>query len=267
MGFFSGLASSFMEGWRNGQQGTQSSVPPQYDDLTLPISSGYDFENRLLRARTEPLRFLRQCLMDGRCVSADVHNDQSGGTYRVTAQSCECEDFVKRGQPCKHMIFFAIKTGDFRRYEKRIPPPPPQKYNGGNFIPFYGRYYSGPPTGIPFPFFVAADDVSALLTRHQEERDDICPSGLFSMATARRVGVSYFAAPQSVAAQIWYCSAPADLAALFCYAAYCRELGCEIGCAPLSYSDGLFQSFSPTQKQQLDYIKHFTPTFPIRSMS
>ena len=67
--------------------------------------------------------------------------------------------------------------------------------------------------GIPFPFFVAADDVSALLTRHQEERDDICPSGLFSMATARRVGVSYFAAPQSVAAQIWYCSAPADLAA------------------------------------------------------
>lgn len=344
MGFFSGLASSFMEGWRNGQQGTQSNVPPQYDDLTPPISSGYDFENRLLRARTEPLRFLRQCLMDGRCVSADVHNDQSGGTYRVTAQSCECEDFVKRGQPCKHMIFFAIKTGDFRRYEKRIPPPPPQKYNGDNFIPFYGRYYSGPPTGIgyknlypyrvvgrsygtsektgrptnrkkeiavnavstedaqvaaesagvmppyseitlldvspsysqlsylhavgiPFPFFVAADDVSALLTRHQEERDDICPSGLFSMATARRVGVSYFAAPQSVAAQIWYCSAPADLAALFCYAAYCRELGCEIGCAPLSYSDGLFQSFSPTQKQQLDYIKHFTPTFPIRSMS
>ena len=150
MGFFSGLASSFMEGWRNGQQGTQSSVPPQYDDLTLPISSGYDFENRLLRARTEPLRFLRQCLMDGRCVSADVHNDQSGGTYRVTAQSCECEDFVKRGQPCKHMIFFAIKTGDFRRYEKRIPPPPPQKYNGDDFIPFYGRYYSGPPTGIGY---------------------------------------------------------------------------------------------------------------------
>lgn len=343
MGFFSVLASSFKEGWRNGQHGSPSSVTPQCCDLPPPIAPSRDFENRLLRARTEPLHFLRQSFMDGRCIAADVHNDQSGSTYRVTAQSCECEDFIKHGQPCKHMIFFALKTGDFRRYEKLIPPPP-QKYDGENFIPFYGRYYSGPPTGvgyknlypyrvvgrsygisektgrptnrkkeivvnavsvedaqaaaesagvmspyseitrldvspsynqlsylhavgIPFPFFVTADDVSALLTRHQEEHDDICPGGLFSMATARRVGVSYFAAPQSVAAQIWYCSPPADLAALFCYAAYCRELGCEIGCAPLSYSDGLFQSFSPTQKQQLDYIKHFTPSFPIRSMS
>jgi len=343
MGFFSSVASSFTGGLRKGQYGATSDTPPPRDDLPPPVTSSRDFENRLLRARTEPLRFLRQSFMGGRCISADVHNDQSGGTYHVTAQTCECEDFIKHGQPCKHMIYFALKTGDFRRYEKRIPPSPP-RYNGDNFIPFYGRYYSGPPTGvgyknlypyrvvgraygvskktgrptnrkreitvnaasvedaqtaaeamgvmppyaevtlldvspsynqlsylhavgIPFPLLVTADDVSALLTRHQAEQDDICPSGLFSMATARRVGVSYFAAPQSVAGQIWYCALPAERSALFCYAAYCRELECEIGCAPLPYTDSLFQTFTPTQKQQLDYIKHFSPSFPIRSMS
>lgn len=344
MGFFSVLAASFMEGWRNGQQGTPSKAPVQYDDLPPPpdISSG-DFENRLLRARSEPLSILRQRFMGERCISADVYNEQTDSTYRVTSESCDCEDFKKRGQPCKHMIYLALKTGDFLRYEKPLPAPPP-KYNGDNFIPFYGRYYSGPPTGIgyknlypyrvigrvygtsentgrptnrkkeivvnahsledaqaaaeamgvsppyaeismldispsynqlsylhavgiPSPFFVTSDDVSALLTRHQWEQDDLCPRGLFDMATARRVGVSYFASPQSVVSQIWYCAPTGERAALFCYAAYCRELGCEIGCAPLSYSDGLFQSFSPTQKQQLDYIKHFTPSFPIRSMS
>lgn len=343
MGFFSVLTSSFVDGLRRGQFGSPDGQPPQYADLQPTVFSSRDFENRLLRARTEPLRFLRQRLIGCRCISADVHNDQSGGTYRVTAQSCECEDFIKHGQPCKHMIFFSLKTGDFRQYEKRIPPPP-QKYIGDNFIPFYGRYFSGPPTGvgyknlypyrvvgrsygisektgrptnrkkeivvnahsqedaqataeamgvlppyselsildvspsynqlsylhavgIPFPFFVTADDVSALLARHQQEWDDLCPNELFAMATAYRVGVSYFSAPQSVVVQIWYCAPPADRAALFCYAAYCRELGYEIGCAPLPYTDSLFQSFAPTQKQQLDYIKHFTPSFPIRSMS
>ncbi|MEY8388677.1 SpaA isopeptide-forming pilin-related protein, partial [Oscillospiraceae bacterium 38-13] len=86
--------------------------------------------------------------MGGRCVSADVHNEQTGNTYHVTSESCDCEDFKKRGQPCKHMIYLAIKTGDFLRYEKPLPTPPP-KYTGDNFIPFYGRYYSSPPTGIP----------------------------------------------------------------------------------------------------------------------
>jgi len=241
------------------------------------------------------------------------------------------------------MIYFALKTGDFQRYEKRIPSAPP-RYGGDNFIPFYGRYYSGPPTGIgyknlypyrvvgrvlgisektglptnrkkeifvnassvedaqaaaefagvvppytevslvdefpsynqlsylhavgiPFPFFVTADDVSALLTRHQTETDDICPAGLFQMATARRADVSYFASPQSVISFIWYLAAPSERAALFCYAAYCRELGQEIGCAPLPYTDSLFQSFAPTEKQQLVYIKSFCPKFPIRYMA
>ena len=344
MGFFSLLASSFMEGWRNGQQVTPPEVPPQRVDLPLPPdTSGSSFEDRLFRARSEPLSILRQRVMNGLCVSADVHNEQTGGTYHVTADACDCEDFKKRGQPCKHMIFLALKTGDFPRYEKPLPAPPP-KYNGDNFIPFYGRYYSGPPTGIgyknlypyrivgrvygtsektgrptnrkkeivvnarslvdaqaaaeaagvsapyaelsmldvspsynqlsylhavgiPFPFFVTADDVSALLTRHQEEQDDFCPRGLFDMATARRVGVSYFASPQSAAGQIWYCAPPGERASLFCYAAYCRELGHEIGCAPLPWTNGLFQSFAPTQKRQLDYIRAFSPSFPIRIMS
>lgn len=343
MGFFSSVAASFVEGLRKGQHGATSGAPPLRDDLPPPDTSGRDFENRLLRARTEPLYFLRQSFVGERCIAADVHNDQSGVTYHVTAQSCECEDFRKHGQPCKHMIYFALKTGDFQKYEKGIPPAPP-RYDGDNFIPFYGRYYSGPPTGvgyknlypyrvvgrvygvsektgrptnrkkeiavnsvsvedaqitaeamgvmppyaevtlldvspsynqlsylhavgIPFPFFVTADDVSALLSRHQDGQDDICPGGLFSMATARRVGVSYFASPQSVIGQIWYCAPPTERAALFCYAAYCRELGYEIGCAPLPYTDSLFQSFAPTQKRQLDYIKSFSPCFPIRSMS
>lgn len=344
MGFFSTIASSFMEGWRNGQRGTPPKAPAQCDDLpTPPYVSDGDFENRLFRARSEPLAILRQRLMNGRCVSADVHNSQTGSTYHVTPVSCDCEDFKKRGQPCKHVIYLALKAGDFTRYEKSLPAPPP-KYRGENFIPFYGRYYSGPPTGIgyknlypyrvigrtygtsektgrptnrkseivvnahspedaqaaaeamgisppyaelsmldvspsynqlsylhavgiPFPFFVTADDVSALLTRHQEEQDDLCPRELFDMATARRVGVSYFASPQSVAGLIWYCAPPGERAALFCYAAYCREIGYEIGCAPLPYADSVFQSFSPTEKRQLDYIKSFSPCFPIRSMS
>lgn len=241
------------------------------------------------------------------------------------------------------MIYLALKTGDFIRYEKPIPAPPP-KYSGDNFIPFYGRYYSGPPTGvgymnlypyrvvgrvygtsektgrptnrkkeivvnarsledaqtaalsagvsppyadvsmldispsynqlsylhavgIPFPFFVTADDVSALLTRHQEELDDICPRGLFNMATARRVGVSYFDAPQCVIGSIWYCAPPGELPALFCYAVYCRENGYEIGCAPLSWEDDVFTSFHPEDRQVLQYINGFRPRYPIRSMS
>ena len=307
------------------QQSKPPSSLPQRSSPPPPVSSSSDFENRLLRARTEPLVFLQQQLMNGVCVSADVRNEQSGNTYHVTPESCDCEDFKKCGQPCKHMIYLAIKTGDFLRYEKPLPTPPP-KYTGDNFIPFYGRYYSGPPTGIgyknlypyrvigrvygtsektgrptnrkkeitvnarsledaqtaaeamgvsppyaeismldvspsynqlsylhavgiPFPFFVTADDVSALLTRHQWEQDDLCPRGLLDMATARRVGVSYFASPQSVVSQIWYCAPPGERAALFCYAAYCRELGCEIGCAPFPYTDGIFQSFAPTQRQ------------------
>lgn len=335
---------SFMDGFRNGQNGTPPEPPPQRSDFYLPPDSSVrDFENRLLRARSEPLSIFRQRFMGGRCVSADVHNEQTGGTYHVTAESCDCEDFKKLRQPCKHIIFFSLKAGDFSRYEKPIPLPPP-KYNGDNFIPFYGRYYSGPPTGIgyknlypyrvvgrvygtsektgrptnrkkeivvnarslgdaqsaassagvsapyaeisaldippsynqlsylhavgiPFPFFVTADDVSALLTRHQEEQDDLCPRGLFDMATSRRVGVSYFASPQSVSGQIWYCAPPGERAALFCYAVYCRELGYELGCAPLSWTNALFQSFSPTQKRQLDYISSFSPGFPIRSMN
>lgn len=348
MGIFSFFASSFMDGWRNGQQCTSlitpAEAPAQYDDLPPPpnTSSG-DFENRLLRARTEPLSILRRQFMGERCVSANVRNEQTDSTYHVTLESCDCDDFKKHGRPCKHMIYFALKTGDFFRYEKPLPAPPP-KYIGGNFIPFYGRYYSGPPTGIgyknlypyrivgrvygtsektgrptnrkkvivvnarspedaqaaadaagvsppyaeismmdispsynqlsylhavgiPFPFFVTSDDVSALLTRHQLEQDDLCPRGLLDMATARRVDVSYFASPQSVVSQIWYCAPPGERAALFCYAVFCRETGCEIGCAPIPHDDITFTSFSVKNKQALTYIKNFSPKYPISSMS
>lgn len=344
MGFFSLLATSFMAGWQKGQQGTPSEISPQRVDLSAPPNtSSSTFEDRLFRARSEPLSILRQRFMGDRRISADVHNEQTGSTYHVTADACDCEDFKKRGQPCKHMIFLALKTGDFPRYEKPLPAPPP-KYNGDNFIPFYGRYYSGPPTGvgyknlypyrvigrvygtsektgrptnrkkeivvnapspedaqtaaeaagvsppyaeisildispsynqlsylhavgIPFPYFVTADDVSALLTRHQLGQDDLCPRGLLNMATSRRVGVSCFASPQSVINQIWYCSPPGDRAALFCYAVLCRETGCEIGCAPIPHDDTTFTSFSVKNKQVLTYIKNFSPKYPISLMS
>lgn len=124
-----------MEGWRGGQQGTPSKTPAQCDDLPPPpdISSG-DFENRLLRARSEPLSILRRRLIGEQFVSADVHNKQTGNTYHVTSESCDCEDFKKRGQPCKHMIYLALKTGDFLRYEKPLPVPPP-KYRVHESIP------------------------------------------------------------------------------------------------------------------------------------
>lgn len=354
MGFLSSLAASFVDGLHNGQQSistpSKSSVQQpqapaqQSKPFFLPAYSDSDFENRLLRARTEPLSILRQRFVRDQCVSVDVHNAQTGGTYHVTPESCDCEDFKKHGQPCKHMIFFALKSGDFLRYEKPVPFSSP-KSSGGVFIPSYGRYYSGRPTGIgyknlypyrvvgrvygtsektgrptnrkkevvvdahspddaqaaaasigvsppyaevsildvspsysqlsylhavgiPFPFFVTADDVCALLTRYQRELDDLCPRGLFNMATARRVGVSFFAAPQCVIDDIWYCAPSDDLPSLFCYAVYCRENNFEIGCAPLPWYDDVFTSFSPDNKQVLQYItKGFCPKFPIKSMS
>ena len=60
MGFFSSLASSFMKGWCRGQQGKTHETPVQHDDLPpLPDVSSSDFENRLLRARSEPLDYIK----------------------------------------------------------------------------------------------------------------------------------------------------------------------------------------------------------------
>lgn len=350
MGVFTFLVNSFMDGWRKGLERSSSETPPRSNMQPahtrtghIPFASERDFENRLLRARTEPLVFLRRQFMGAQCISATIHNNQSGNTYQVTATSCECEDFKKRGLPCKHMIYFALKTDNFYQYEKPILGPPLTSDDEG-LIPFYGKYYSGIPTGIgylnlypyrvigrfygtsaktgrqtnrkreiivnasspedaqaaaesqgvfspyaeisiidappsckqlaylhgvgiPFPFFVTATDVSALLTRYQEQQDDVCPSGLFAIATDRRISVSYFDSPQSVIRQIWCRTTDSKLPALFCYLAYCRESEYEVGSAPLSWKDEVFQSFAPNQKKQLDYIESYLPNYPIRTMS
>lgn len=35
----------------------------------------------------------------------------SGATYTTTLDYCSCEDFAKRGKPCKHIYFLAIQMG------------------------------------------------------------------------------------------------------------------------------------------------------------
>lgn len=35
----------------------------------------------------------------------------SGKTYTTTLDYCSCEDFAKRGKPCKHIYFLAIQMG------------------------------------------------------------------------------------------------------------------------------------------------------------
>lgn len=152
MGFFSSLVSAFMSGYRNAspkpqqKPGIEHSIRNKDNTQIFP----YSFERRLQRARTEPLKIVGRQYMGKQWISADVHNDQSGNTYRVTETSCTCEDFIKHQKPCKHMIFLSLQMGDYTRYERFVPGFMPDVNAEGEFIPIYWRYYNGPPTGIGY---------------------------------------------------------------------------------------------------------------------
>lgn len=349
MGIFSSFISEFMDGYhkKSSPRTTQKSeveyTALSPDDQRALLATPSNFERRLRRARTEPLKIISRQYMGEQWVSADIHNDESGNTYRVTETSCTCEDYIKHQQPCKHMIFLSLQRGSYKRYERAVPRYIPGKNADGEFIPLYWRYYSGPPTGIgytnlylyevsgrlhgisektgrptnrkkviivsalstkdaeaaakeenimppyeyirlidqcpsinqyaylrgvgiPAPYFLNQEDISALLTRYQTENNGICPSCLFQIATKRRVMVSYFDTPEAVANAIWYHATDDEKNAIFCYAVYCREKRISFGSTHTLFTSEPFISFVPTEKQS-KYIQTINKGYPGRTLA
>ncbi len=63
--------------------------------------------DRMHRAMAQDIRF--GPVKDG---VAKVRGS-SGDVYYTSLGGCTCQDFVKRGKPCKHMYALAIKTAGF----------------------------------------------------------------------------------------------------------------------------------------------------------
>lgn len=287
-----------------------------------------DLERRLLRARTEALEV--EEYLDDTHRAAIIYNHTSGGRYRVTERTCECEDFKKRGLPCKHILFLSLQTERYLQYE--VEPTAffrrnyPRINREGKAIPRYWDFYDGKPkwlgytnlrlyhvsgreygvsektgratnhkktvnvnatdeedarraaealgvsppysevelidlcptypqygylhaVGIPVPYLVSADDISALLTRYEDEDDEICPEYIFELATKCRVRVSYFQSPRSVKSAIWSETPETRKAAMFCYAVYCAGAGFDLGQAPMLHDAAVFAEFQPTEKE------------------
>lgn len=108
-----------------------------------------DFEFRLIRARTEPLKILEY--LDADRSLAIVINESNSHTYKVGEFSCECMDYEKRRKPCKHMIFLALQTNRFQHYEINSAARVHSGENeDGEFVPLYWNYYMGCPTGLGY---------------------------------------------------------------------------------------------------------------------
>lgn len=126
-------------------------VPKEENEVTrsgLPI--GYyddvDFENRFLRARTEPLEIVEFC--NEQHNAAKIRNNDNNHVYAVSLSNCECEDYIKYHAPCKHMLFLALQIKRLSWYEKPVPYFVPKKNpSNGRFIPYYWKYYTGRPNG------------------------------------------------------------------------------------------------------------------------
>lgn len=122
--------------------------------------------------------------------------------------------------------------------------------------PSYAQYKYLHGVEVPIPYFLNAADASALLTRYEDEDDDICPEYLFDMATKARVRVSRFQAPASVVSCIWSATPTEKKPALYCYAVYCRVSGYEFGNAPAPPAHPVFLGFHPEEKAK-KYIQEY----------
>lgn len=108
-----------------------------------------EFEYRLIRARTEPMRIVEY--LDTDHSLAIVINESNSHTYKVGEFSCECMDYEKRRKPCKHMIFLALQTNRFQHYELSSTDRVHSGENeDGEFVPLYWNYYIGYPTGLGY---------------------------------------------------------------------------------------------------------------------
>jgi hypothetical protein len=55
---------------------------------------------------------------DGKCIAVGVPSSMQNVFYRVTRSACECEDFKRRQEPCKHIMavnIMVIRTGESQR--------------------------------------------------------------------------------------------------------------------------------------------------------
>lgn len=120
------------------------------DNLLLSYIGSEDFDNRFLRARTEPLEIIEFC--DESHVSAKIRNTENGHTYFTTEMMCECDDYSKHHRPCKHMLFLALQTMRFWQYEKPIPEKLffSKAIIQDKFIPIYWEYYHRQPLGLGY---------------------------------------------------------------------------------------------------------------------
>lgn len=108
-----------------------------------------DYELRLVRARTEPMEII--AYGNEEHTLARIKSGTSEMVYTVTDTTCGCGDYRKRWLPCKHMIFLALKNGQYKKAE--IVPPDGECHRvneDGMFVPCYWKYYRGAPVGIGY---------------------------------------------------------------------------------------------------------------------
>ena len=70
------------------------------------VHRGAAQSDRFERAANQPMS-----LLDYRENGVASIVGSSGTTYTTTLDYCSCEDFAKRGKPCKHIYFLAIQMG------------------------------------------------------------------------------------------------------------------------------------------------------------
>ena len=110
-----------------------------------------DFENRLIRARQDDLHVKGYLSVSKN--EAVIENRESGNMHKVSMTGCDCEDFMKKRVPCKHMIYLMLKNGRYAELEKKVPDNVRNGEEPDEFTPIYWQYYDGPPTGIGYASF------------------------------------------------------------------------------------------------------------------
>jgi hypothetical protein len=106
------------------------------------------------------------------------------------------------------------------------------------------------------PKGLTAADVSALLTRSEEQNTAPTPQWYFDLATARRVQVSYYSVIKTVVYQIFKQCPKDEKPSLFCYAVFCKERGLTFGKTEPMWDAPVFSAFAPSDKQR-QYILQY----------
>lgn len=83
-----------------------------------------NWDEKIHEEKEQKMRYGRACSSDKKFVSIDRQNQtgefvgSEGDLYYVTLNDCSCQDFKKRGKPCKHIYQLAMELG----YKKEDAP-------------------------------------------------------------------------------------------------------------------------------------------------